>query len=367
MNYFYTVFLAIGIYAQVEGTCMQYATKSDSISSQGLIASTDERAILIHDSTYPPLLHKLEYGPDYSLGVNMDRGGFGIRDDNTIYACLFDGTSGGGLDSAYAAQDFTDEMIRQLGNSHIPISEDSDQARRLVTELLVRSSLAKPSRPSMYGDATCIFVDIAPLSQKGLYMLNGGALGDSGIIHIDSTSKRAHLFETILKDDRTNTADTGGCLTRRGMIYRPDNICVLSTQVAAKDFVVLASDGLLDNLSRDEEDDVLSLIVNSPFFDTLSTLEFSQKPSAYELEEFLKPYEGDNSLTAKKIVIRLNNYLRMLTAKKKAAQDALLQEWEKAALAQDSYKLQELGRRFRQNEVSFAGKCDDCLLIAFEI
>ncbi len=364
---FVFIFLVLGLYSSINGSCMEYATKWDTISSQGMQLSSDEKACLIHDSTYPPLLHKLEYGPEYSLGVNMDRGGMGLRSDGTYYACLFDGTSGGGLDSAYAAQDFTDVMLDELGKCHVPITEDNDQARKAVTELMVRASFAKSKKNALYGDATCVFIDIAPESTKGLFTLNGGALGDSGIIHVDGKTKMAYLFETILKDDRTNTSDTGGCVSRRGMLYRPDNISVLSKEVISGDFVVLASDGLLDNLSRGEESEVLSLIINSTYFDAEANFDVTSTPSADDLKAYLESYPVDSNLTAEKIATRLNRYIRMLTLKKKTALQELLEAWEAAAKSQNTQVLNDLRLRFRQNNIDVPGKCDDCLVIVVQV
>ncbi len=332
-----------------------WSTTNESISSQGEIHSPEGKVCLIHDSTYPPLLHEVEYGHEFSRGINMDRGGIGRRDDGSFYGCLFDGTGGGGLDSAYAAQDFTEEMLKGLRQKIPQLTVD------LATNLMVQSSLAISQVGSFYGDATCVFVDTTP------HLLQGAALGDSGIIHIDGKTKKAHLFETILKDDRQNMSDTGGCISRRGMIYRPDNICVLVQEIQPGDFIVLASDGLIDNLFRSEESEVITQIINSSFFDGENFFdeELGELPDADTLARRLLPYK-QTALTSITIARRLNRYLRLITAKKREALKRTLQAWQKAVREQDKDALEALSRQFKESDLRFIGKLDDCLIIAFE-
>ncbi|MBS0655070.1 MAG: hypothetical protein JSR46_04780 [Verrucomicrobia bacterium] len=346
---------------------IECSTKGTSSASQGLIELQDKSAALIHDSTYPPMLHMAEYGQEFSQGINMDRGGFGQRADGSRYACLFDGTGGGGLESLYAAQDFTDEMLRLLRSTPFQFSDVSEIGKGFVAQLLTQCSFARPT--TNFGDATCVFVDCVQEKQKGVWHLSGGALGDSGIIHIRHDGLRAHLFNTILKEDKTNMCDPGGCVGRYGMLYQPDNICALSQELAAGDFVVLASDGLLDNLYRGAEDEVLSLIVSSPFFDRaipeMHEHHFNHVPDPHELAKILKPFKATSEApTALQIATRLNHYIKFITAKKFEAFQPLLQEWLRI---QSAAAKKRLSRQFSEVNHAYPGKCDDCLVIALQV
>ncbi len=328
-----------------------WLTDSKKIYSQGIVSSPDENAVLFHDSTYPPLLHKLEYGSNYARGINMDRGGFGKRKDGSLFACLFDGTGGGGLASAYAAQDFTLAMLHELEQSPLKV-EDKEEVKNLLHK-------TSHTNDAPYGDATCVAVDILPDELRAI------ALGDSGIIHIEKKTKKAHLFETILKEDRTNTQDTGGCMGRGGRFYHPENICLFSTPISKGDFIVLASDGLLDNLARGEENELLTLIVTNSVFDEEASL-----PGQYELPDIdvlSTFYEESFPSSPLQIVKRLNNYIKSVTREKHEALKNCLEQWEEAKKRNDRDAILELMHAFKQTNHRLAGKCDDCLLICIKV
>ncbi|EDQ91044.1 uncharacterized protein MONBRDRAFT_31709, partial [Monosiga brevicollis MX1] len=84
------------------------ATNQEQLASQGEIYHADgsNEAVMHHLSTSPPKYYEFQYGPEFRRGINMDRGGYGIAKDGTMFGCVFDGVTAGGKVNAYAAQAF---------------------------------------------------------------------------------------------------------------------------------------------------------------------------------------------------------------------------------------------------------------------
>lgn len=231
----------------------------------------------------PTNYYRALYGIDD--GLNMDRGGFAqlkfgcylifmfghiavlLRRDGTNCACVFDGVTSGGIVNLYAAQSFTQSTIRFLVENHEKFEAKTIRGlgERCFLEAVSQEHNPKHQNAAHDGEgggATGVFVVVERRSSS--VILHGAALGDCIAIYLDRRRGIATQLSYFAR--RNNSArDTGGqlnmCLGISG------EVTSFSFPCEPDDFIVLTSDGLVDNIAHGHLDSVIPLIVCSVFFD----------------------------------------------------------------------------------------------------
>jgi hypothetical protein len=290
------------------------------IGSQGFYESLDKNFAYMHESTTSPLYYRLNY-VTITNGINLDRGTFATKSDGTHCGCIADGVSSGGLLSGFAAQQFTNLIVKMLCDR---TSEDLDELSR-AKMLFTACATAAKSTKEYGGSATVAFVDSFEADTDD-YLARFGAIGDAAVFHVKSDSYAVEQKNRITREVATNVSDTGGQISIDGFIESPENISAGFFRVDKRDLCILATDGLTDNINHNQLHAIMSFIIQNPRFDEdpkelckvqapwekehpglLPTLEELQSAFPIPKEIAQKP------LTASQIVTRLTSYCKLVT------------------------------------------------------
>lgn len=337
---------------------------STSDESQLLVASPFKSLVFFHDSTVP----SNEYGDHFH---NSDHGGFGHGKDGTNFGAIFDGC-GSSIWAMKAAQAFTEASLKELAKSHREIKGSLSEIKEKAVDLF-----RTIARASEAGNATGGFVVFERLSATG-FQVNGAAVGDVAIIHVDRTRGSAFQLNQVDKNNPHDKRDPGGSICSSQPndpdIQKPS---VFSKPVHHQDFIILASDGLIDNIQEGQAEKIIPLIIFSPVFDKdLAELVkmkkpwLDQNPDSLPSKEDLKDFIGgidkldrnvDNEVVAK----RLNKYIKMITSE--ATEFIYNANQSVSAMNKDPKISQEdqegIKTAFKEKASSFPCKTDDCMII----
>eukprot|EP00047_Mylnosiga_fluctuans_P005984 m.244048 g.244048 ORF g.244048 m.244048 type:complete len:384 (-) comp14376_c0_seq1:352-1503(-) len=247
-------------------------TNIEVLGSQGSRTSKDASAAFLHASTSPPNYYLYMYG---LKSINMDRGGFGHARNGTNFGCIFDGVTSGGKINAYAAQAFTDFFLNWLAENHAMFCYGADHSVIDVAKKAFEEATRAANNPGLEntecqaegGSATGGIVAFDRIADD-LAVLHGASIGDAAVI---SVSMRDGLARQLNPVFRKHDRDTGGQLT---MCFGVDGpVWCFSHEVHADEFIVLATDGLTDNIVHDELDRIVPLIMRCSIFDTIVPFE----------------------------------------------------------------------------------------------
>lgn len=252
-----------------------HTTSITSLSSQGLVQSTDPSAscAMVHESSSPPMFYKAMYNHDGI--INMDRGGFGHFATGTNYGCVYDGVTAGGVINAYAAQAFAEHTINWLRvHGHefrhgIGVTESL--SRRLFKETVgAANNPSATHRNPRYnaegGSATGIFVAVQDISNKDYLIAHGASVGDAAALLVSSVSGTRFLSSVPPRRDGS-ARDTGGQLTMCMGVH--GEIWPFSSPIVETDSIILCSDGLVDNIFLPELGMIVPFIINCEGFDVV--------------------------------------------------------------------------------------------------
>lgn len=335
-----------------------------------------ENSAYSHRSTVPPEYYQKKYpridrqflidsalDPNEDIssmsGLNMDRGGFIERQDGTVAACLCDGVGGGGIFSMHAAQAFTNAALRYLQTTEAIFYSNNQKLGERLFNLLVNAP--GPAYDNQTGAATCVVATTRKLS-KGKFRVAGAAIGDSVAIRIDSNLQQLEQLNIVQrKNNKAN--DSGGQIEAGTKVWDADKISEFSTEAAPKDIIILASDGLTDNIASL---DLIPIIVRSPRFD--HEIQEERALPTLPLREELEPFCVDQVLPAPATVVhRLNNYVEWVTRARRRLESEGLQKEMSASSESDrksNAKIQEIEKILKSDQAP-CGKTDDVMIIAF--
>lgn len=299
-------------------------TDASVVSSQGLLVSRDGSASFSHCSTSPPNYYDCIYSvPE---GMNMDRGGFGHASAGTNFGVVFDGVTAGGAINVYAAQAFAEYSLKWLAQFQDRLVEG--QIEEVAANEIFSGCCAytnnhgrrDPSMNSEGGSATGV---VATFRRDGPQhaLLLGANIGDAVAIVIRMSSGMAEQVTYVKRrDNRAN--DTGGqltmCMGLNGAVWP------FSARLEARDLLVLATDGLSDNIFTQQLDTIIPSIVRARIFDGVPVNVCdcvhgcdARLPGMADLLEIIGA--GPSSMDALHTVapevaaLRLTNYLQWVT------------------------------------------------------
>nr|WP_166155636.1 protein phosphatase 2C domain-containing protein [Neochlamydia sp. AcF84]NGY95006.1 hypothetical protein [Neochlamydia sp. AcF84] len=309
--------------------------------SQGLKLSSGKSRAMYHESTVPANEYKIKGSPTEQIFRNMDRGAAG-QVDGKNYGIVCDGSSSGEY-VMKAAQAFTKSMEAFIRKGSFNKNLEPTALEELTKEVFVNASKSVKVDDNTYAKAaTAVFATFSDIpDRRDIYLVNGGAIGDTIAVSVNRAQGTAKQLNTITKQNPMDHADSGGAL-QVGEMQKSDleKISTFSAEVNHDDVVILASDGLADNiyagnlegLSPEEGaaevkrqlEVILPLIIFSSKFDqSLEELKSEGQPwldkdpptlpTAEDLKEFTKDEVIDTSVDNEKIAQRLNNYIKFIT------------------------------------------------------
>lgn len=236
--------------------------------------------------------------------------------NGTTFGCLFDGVTAGGEINAYAAQAFAEYSLKWLATNHDRLSIDDlaygDQFREAFRQCTLFANSPDLARKAEGGSATAVMATVHR-HRKNMYLL-GASMGDAACMIVND-----HSVELASTWQRAEFAghDTGGQLS----------MCVGLQGVAATfkkpinkfNIIILATDGLTDNIHRAELEKILFFVVTSPAFNLPVTAELPGKgaalPKYSELSAMfgLTRAEPANMLSCEMVCRRIKHYIGWVT------------------------------------------------------
>ena len=275
---------------------------------------------------------------EYPQGVNMDRGAIISHSDGRMSACIADGVGGDGPLSTFVAHLVCQYIALELNKAPVHyFTEDQKTNLQIISNLLNNCVRAITNefnhrRAPLKGSSTLAFATCTPLAE-GLHKVQTAALGDSAIFHLSVTEREAKqlnaIHRNILPEGTSDISDCSGCIMANGSFYKLQNLEVASFILKEEDLLILATDGLLDNLPPKQIPEMISLIVCHPFFDRCvdeliplkrgwNVGKLPTVPTVEQLKEFVlqNDPEGLDSrakITTDLVTKRLTTYLQWLT------------------------------------------------------
>ncbi|MBS0654235.1 MAG: hypothetical protein JSR46_00515 [Verrucomicrobia bacterium] len=308
----------------------QYDAREDQLGSQGLYVSPDGSYAYNHASSLPSSYFKIQKGLPFA--INMDRGGVVCRKNGSLAACIADGVSGAGYFSAYVAHMIADYFLQQFATHSLPFTEDMEKNSHIALKLFADCTNHVHARTpgKLHGASTALLVECMP-TENTKYLVKAIALGDSAVFHINTAERTSTQLNKINRkcdeEGKPIRKDSGGCIHSNGKIYLHENICAAYTYAEESDYLVLVTDGFLDNVKDGRVNELIALVAFHPFFDKFFELLMrlrkrwdytSELPSIEQLYQFI----SDNSLeeirdfprpTAEQITTRLATYVKIVT------------------------------------------------------
>jgi hypothetical protein len=96
-----------------------------------------------------------------------------------------------------------------------------------------------------------------------LFILHGASIGDAAVISVHRDGRARQLNPVFRKHER----DTGGQLTMCMGVDGP--VWAFAAEIGVDELVILATDGFTDNISHEELDRLVPLVVCARIFDTI--------------------------------------------------------------------------------------------------
>lgn len=346
--------------------CYLY-TQADRIDSQGLQVSSDGSYALSHQSTIPSNYYRNKYGnldsafieqfrvPSGVLtleNLNMDRGWVG-RLGSMVAACVADGVSGNGIRSMHVAQMCMNSVF-QYFMIHGPCRFQSSNGVTAESGIRVFQevqNVVSDDEDYLMGATTCAFAGITQKEGEGSFV-EGAAIGDSAVIHVDVERGIATRLNLIAREEGKRS-NTGGQIVGGSRELNDQAVVGFSVQVDPKDLVILASDGLVDNLISTA---AIPRIVSNPIFAKVPTPVWMENslPSLECLDSITAQKDPLVSITASVATERLNNYVRWVT-------------FNRAAIEQAWYAEHNAEERFPVEYKEMCAKTDDVIIIAIKV
>ncbi len=236
-------------------------------------------------------------------------------------------TSGGKI-NAYAAQAFTDFMMDWLYENHGALAggteaEIVDMARTAFNTATLRQynpGREDPDRQAEGGSATGAIIAFEKCAgaagAAGTVMLRGASIGDAAVITVRCLDGVAHQLNPVYrKHDRDNGGQMTMCLGVDGHVW------AFESELHGNEFVVLATDGLTDNVSQDEYDRIIPLLMSARAFDAPMLFDceiITREPPERPTLAFLRGLVGSNvdpadAITCEAAARRLFNYVEWVT------------------------------------------------------
>ncbi|MBS0654304.1 MAG: hypothetical protein JSR46_00875 [Verrucomicrobia bacterium] len=244
------------------------------LGSQGFFISDDGSFTYSHESNVSLSFYKSDLGLPFA--VNMDRGGVVTRPDGSHAACIADGASGDGFFSAFVAQMICEHFLKTYLCKSMQFTENSIQNRLIATDEFYNCAqvVHKQSPNALQGSSTALFVECVPVgqkNQKNLYRVQTIALGDGAAFLINfGENKIAQLNKITRRLDSQGYPDAthaGGLISSKAYIERLENTCATYIEASEDDYIILVTDGFLDNVRDDQDLQLTYFIARHPFFD----------------------------------------------------------------------------------------------------
>ncbi len=315
---------------------------------------------------------------------------------------MLDGVTSGGVVNAYAAQSFAETILASLRELHTTITPDnletlSTAMLEQCTRLANNPKHTNPAYDAEGGSATVAFAIVNPTPQPlapGIVphdpahgrpvQVLGAAVGDAAAYVIDSQKRHALRLNTVVR--RNGSArDTGGQITMGQGIL--GTVCTFTAAVHETGFVLLATDGLTDNVNEEDSSAIIPLIMSSPYFDSIPArpCETLSQPTPHlpSLVELAHALDGGpqpqalDTVSCATAAQRLVNYIDWITQPIQRAENqyyqAMLQEADLSQLKQTleiQMTREALVTSMRELEAArkagHAGKTDDCMIVVFK-
>ena len=326
---------------------------------------------MMHASTAPPAYYKTQYGVDD--GMNMDRGAFSRCADGSVAACIFDGVTLGGRINAHAAQAFSSFTIGWLEKhldkvfasnieefTHNLFSraqsqennpgradraKDAEGGAATGGYVLLRpqrlDTAAAASRRRRGRAARLKGVATMPPSRSDnddVFVMRGAVIGDVAVIIVNGDAAETRQVNNVHRATMQGRTDTGGQLNMCGDIS--GELSCFESTITTSEILILATDGLTDNLREDCMSEIVHLLVRAPCFDEPQVRPCpwvvrqggangeveGHLPTPEELMQYihaslpnaiLQPLEDFSDVTSLAVTKRLTNYLSWVTGPKR--------------------------------------------------
>ncbi|MBS0656013.1 MAG: protein phosphatase 2C domain-containing protein, partial [Verrucomicrobia bacterium] len=319
-------------FSRLPAALIDYAKE---LGSQGFYVSPDGSCAYSHETSYPLSFFLKDKTPCI---VNMDRGGVVSRPDGSVAACVADGVSGGGYFSAFVAHMVSDYLLRAFSDKSLPFTDDAEANKKIAQELFAAcgtytNNLSEPTH--CRGQSTVLFAECIPVGArdgKKVYCVQVAALGDGAAFCINGQTQKVTQLNTITRvlnsQGKQSVNDTGGCIHAHGFIESKGNTSTARWEALEGDYIVLATDGLLDNARDEKVEELIQYIAFNPFFDRPfeelvkyprtweKGYEF-KLPTIEEISHLIEcstgsPVSFDLHPTAEQITKRLANYIKLV-------------------------------------------------------
>lgn len=298
-------------------------------------------------------------------GLNMDRGGIGRRINGSHIAVL-----AGGIDdddavfSMHAAQGFSEHGLELLeSNPRMFHSGDRTEVGKRFFETLVAAP--GPALRAQRGIATCIATSTKKLSED-LYEVAGASIGNCAVLHYDREQGTITQLNRpqIIIDGRA--IESTGHIEAGVKVHELENTVGFSEIAHRDDLIILATDGLMDNVSSLE---MIHTIISQSFFDTVPTVPYNSQalPCDADFPAFSSYYLTP---TPTEVVTRLQNYVKWAVRQRTDLETELLQLKMKGGSIFFEHG-DEIGERFAEivnillSDKRPCGKTGDVTIMAF--
>eukprot|EP00055_Hartaetosiga_balthica_P010832 m.47483 g.47483 ORF g.47483 m.47483 type:complete len:440 (+) comp7333_c1_seq1:175-1494(+) len=401
-----------------EGYPILCKTCDSDNTSQGIVNKPKDIGAYFHGSTSPPSYYKLSY--HLQEGLNMDRGGYGLSSDGTLFGVVCDGVTSGGVINLNAAQQFSEYILRWLAQHKGRFaSMDEPMLKEEVNNIFLQATSFKNNRQGEHnsegGSATVALCAVIKRGNKILLM--GASIGDASCIVLNPDGTPS--FVTSYQRQGTSAKDTGGQITMCMGIH--GDVRPFIREIHRDSKILLVTDGVTDNITRREFGTMLNLIMRARLFNEEQSSEDLQmlphrprtqsvviprlggrnkqrlnslptpSPNLPSVEEMVRmcgeDYADWKDVSCLDIVVRITHYLKWATLelylqeetffkselklescnKKLMSEADTLSEDEKEKLKNDISDLQDSSKRMRRErkEQLHAAKTDDAMVIAF--
>ncbi len=236
---------------------------------------------------------------------------------------------------------------------------------------------SQPAPPALHQNHQQHQPPLAAVGDGG-WSVHGAALGDAVAILVDGRRGRARVLNAVHRRC-TSALDSGG---QAGMCLGVDGtVEVFTAPVTRDDLIILATDGLTDNLLEAELPALLPLIATAHFFDAspaapcpTTLLAPARLPTVDDVRDAVASAGFDDMLAVAPHTVaqRLVNYVLWVTAVARALErDFYELELRRTALPPDDpglpaieEELAALTKRRRRTPGAVVGKTDDVMILA---
>lgn len=311
-------------------------SKEAQLGSQGFFEASDGSYACVHGSSNAPSFLLNEKGMPYL--INMDRGGVVVNPEGGHAACIADGLGSGGYFSAYVAHIICKYFLKTCSAKSCDFIWNSGRNEQVADDLFddCANEVEYHSPNFLTGSSTALFVNCVPTDKrndKQMYRIWVTALGDCAAIHINNEKKTAcqlnKIKRSLTSNGKPDVKSTGGHIRSDGSMRHPENIVVSTIEATEDDFLVLVTDGFLDNVRENKVNEVIGLVAFTSLFDEpfekLATYnrfwecpEDSTLPTFDDLVKFISINANEKEFSPKRpttsqITKRLENYIKLVT------------------------------------------------------